>query len=75
MRFDRIKAVPGVCGGRPTVRGIRITVEHVLTLLGSGMSAQEIVGEYPLLELEDIYQCAAFGAWLASERIYYFENP
>lgn len=75
MEFDRIKAVPGVCGGRPTVRGIRITVAHVLTLMGSGMSAQEIVDEYPLLELEDIYQCAAYGAWLARERSYPFANP
>ena len=64
MEFDRIKAVPGVCGGRPTVRGIRITVEFVLSLLGSEMTAQEIVEAYPVLEPEDVYQCARYAAWV-----------
>jgi uncharacterized protein (DUF433 family) len=54
--FDRIKIDPQVCEGRPTIRGLRITVDFVLKLLGEGYTADEIVREYPELEKEDIYQ-------------------
>src|SRR5439155_26048962 len=66
--LDRIKVDPGVCEGRPTIRGLRITVEFVLKLLGDGYTAAEIVREYPELEEEDVYQAAQYGAWLATER-------
>ena len=68
MAFDRIKVDPIVCGGKPTVRGLRITVDFVLKLLGDGYTAEQIIGEYPELELNDVYQAAKYGAWLASER-------
>lgn len=66
--LDRIRVEPGVCEGRPTIRGMRITVDFVLKLLGDGLSAQDIVREYPELQLEDVYQAAKYGAWLASEK-------
>jgi uncharacterized protein (DUF433 family) len=66
--LDRIKIDPAVCNGRPTVRGLRITVDFVLKLLGDGYGAADIVRDYPELELEDIFQSAKYGAWLASER-------
>jgi uncharacterized protein (DUF433 family) len=66
--LDRIKVDPQVCEGRPTVRGLRITVDFILKLLGEGYTADEIVREYPELEKEDIYQAAKYGAWLASEK-------
>jgi uncharacterized protein (DUF433 family) len=68
MKLDRIRVVPGVCEGMPTIRGLRITVEFVLKLLGDGYAADEIVREYPELEKEDVYQAARFGAWLAGQR-------
>ena len=68
MAFDRITVDPNVCGGKPKVRGLRINVDFVLKLLGDGYSAEQIVGEYPDLELNDVYQAAKYGAWLASER-------
>jgi len=68
MSFDRIKAVPGVCEGRPTIRGLRYTVEFVLKLLGDGCTADDITREYPELEREDVLQAARYAAWLASER-------
>jgi uncharacterized protein (DUF433 family) len=68
MAFDRIKVDPNVCEGKPTVRGLRITVDFVLKLLGDGYTAEQIIGEYPELELNDVYQAAKYGAWLASER-------
>ena len=66
--LDRIKIDPGVCEGKPTVRGLRFTVDFLLKLLGDGYTAAEIVREYPELEKEDVYQAAKYGAWLASER-------
>lgn len=66
--LDRIQVNPGVCGGKPTVRGLRITVDFVLKLLGDAYTADDIVREYPELEREDVYQAAKYGAWLASER-------
>lgn len=68
MPLDRIQVIPGVCEGRPTIRGLRITVEFVLKLLGDGYSAADIVREYPELTLEDVHQAAKYGAWLANER-------
>lgn len=66
--LDRIKVDPKVCEGKPTVRGLRITVDFVLKLLGEGYTAEEIVRQYPELEREDVYQAAKYGAWLASEK-------
>jgi uncharacterized protein (DUF433 family) len=66
--LDRIKIDPRVCEGRPTIRGLRITVDFVLKLLGDGYSAADIVRDYPELEQEDVFQAAKYGAWLASER-------
>ena len=62
MAFDCITVDPNVCGGKPTVRGLRITVDLVLKLLGDGYTAEQIVGEYPELELNDVYQAAKYGA-------------
>ncbi|MBI4198437.1 MAG: DUF433 domain-containing protein [Chloroflexi bacterium] len=66
--FNRIKIDPAVCEGKATIRGIRITVEFVLKLLADGYSAREIVDLYPELQVEDVYEAARYGAWLASER-------
>lgn len=68
VAFDRIIVDPKICGGKPTVRGLRITVDFVLKLLGDGYTAEQIVAEYPELEVQDVYQAAKYGAWLASER-------
>ena len=68
IMLDRIRVDPGLCEGRPTIRGLRITVEFVLKLLGDGYTAGDIVREYPELEEEDVYQAAKYGAWLATER-------
>ena len=66
--LDRIQVDPKVCEGKPTIRGLRITVDFVLRLLGDGYTAEDIVREYPELEREDVYQAAKYGAWLASEK-------
>ena len=66
--LDRIKIDPAVCEGKPTIRGMRITVDFVLKLIGDGYTAEDIVREYPELQKEDIFQAARYGAWLATEK-------
>ncbi|HEX5658281.1 MAG TPA: DUF433 domain-containing protein [Polyangiales bacterium] len=56
-RFDRN---PCVCGGKPIVKGTRITVKLVLDLLASGLTVEEIVGEYPSLVEADVYAVIQF---------------
>jgi uncharacterized protein (DUF433 family) len=59
---DRITTEPGKRGGKPIIRGLRITVYDVLDYLASGMSEEEILGDFPELEQEDIRACLAFAA-------------
>ncbi len=66
--MDRIAVNPEVCEGKPTIRGMRFTVDFILKLLGDGYTADDIAREYPELEKEDVYQAAKYGAWLANER-------
>ena len=67
MEFQRIVIDPDICEGKATIRDTRMTVEFVLKLLGAGYTAPDVIREYPGLELADIYECATFGAWLASD--------
>lgn len=53
---------PGKHGGKPCIRGLRITVYDVLTWLAEGMSEDEILEDYPELETSDIRACLAFAA-------------
>jgi uncharacterized protein (DUF433 family) len=59
---DRIIIDPEIRFGKPYVRGTRITVGDVLSYLASGMSEQEILGDFPQLTSEDIRACLAFAA-------------
>ena len=62
--LERITIDPKICHGRPTLRGLRYTVEMVLELLSSGMTAEEILGDYEDLEHEDILAALAYAARL-----------
>jgi uncharacterized protein (DUF433 family) len=57
---SRITVEPGKRGGRPCVRGMRITVYDVLSYLAAGMSQQEVLDDFPYLTVEDIRACLAF---------------
>lgn len=65
--FSRITFNPHVMGGRPCIRGMRITVGTILTLLRDH-TPQEILAEYPELELADIDAALQYAAYLAEER-------
>jgi len=67
-QIDRITLDPAVMGGKPCVRGQRVTVAMVLGLLAAGRARQEILKAYPYLETEDIDQCLAYAAWRMEER-------
>jgi uncharacterized protein (DUF433 family) len=60
LTLDRITTNPNIMGGRPCIRGMRITVSIVLNLLVNGMNKKQIIEEYPYLEEEDIDQCIAY---------------
>ncbi len=59
---DRITIEPEKRGGKPCIRGLRITVYDVLEYLASGMSEDEILVDFPDLTREDIHACLAFAA-------------
>jgi uncharacterized protein (DUF433 family) len=61
--FPRIKVNPNVMGGKPCIRGMRVTVDTVLGLLAAGRRRVEILQSYPYLEPEDIEQAVAFASW------------
>ncbi len=69
----RISIDSNVCFGRPCIKGHRIWVSLVLDLLASGLTAQDIVREYPGLEEVDVLACIAYGAEMSRER--YVEIP
>jgi uncharacterized protein (DUF433 family) len=60
--LERITIEPGKAGGRPCIRGSRMRVQDILEMLASGMSAEEVVGEYPYLEADDIRAALAYAA-------------
>lgn len=60
--MDRITFIPGLCGGRPTIRGMRIRVSDILEMLAQGVSEAEILGDFPDLEASDIRACLHFAA-------------
>jgi uncharacterized protein (DUF433 family) len=66
--LTRITLDPAVMGGKPCIRGLRVTVGTVVGLLAAGRSREEILKAYPYLEPEDIDQALAYAAWRVEER-------
>jgi uncharacterized protein (DUF433 family) len=64
---QRVVSDPQVCHGKPCVRGTRIMVSVILDNLADGLSADEIVAEYPPLTVEDVRAAIAYAATLARE--------
>ena len=67
QRLDRITLDPQVMGGKPCVRGLRITVGTIVGLIASGRTVDEILAAYPYLEREDIRQALQYAAWRVEE--------
>ncbi len=65
--LTRITLNPEVMGGKPCIRGLRVTVGTIVGLLASGLSIDDILNAYPYLEREDIYEALSYAAWRADE--------
>ena len=68
MAIDRITIDPTVMGGKPCIRGMRVTVGTIVGLLAEGHSTAEILELYPYLEPQDIAQALSYAALRAEER-------
>ena len=66
--LDRITQRPDVMGGKPCIRGMRVTVGMIVGQIASGHSIEELLADYPYLEREDIMQALRYAAWRAEER-------
>ena len=68
--FDRITQDPNILAGRATIRGLRISVAHVVNLVANGMTPAQIVQELPDLEEEDVREALAYAAALAHDEVH-----
>ncbi len=68
LSLSRITFNPEVMGGKPCIRGIRITVGTIVGLMASGMTMEEILADYSYLEREDVMEALAYAAWRVEER-------
>jgi uncharacterized protein (DUF433 family) len=68
MNFPRITHDPAVMGGKPCIRGLRVTVGTLLGLLATGQTRERILAAYPYLEPDDIDAVLAYAAWRMEER-------
>jgi uncharacterized protein (DUF433 family) len=71
IQLTRITRDPAVMGGKPCIRGMRVTVGTVVGLMAAGHSEDDILKAYPYLEKEDLREALAYAAWRAEE----FELP
>jgi uncharacterized protein (DUF433 family) len=61
--FGRITQNPSVMGGKPCIRGMRVTVGMIVGQIGAGVSVEELLSEYPYLEREDVFQALRYAAY------------
>ncbi len=74
MTFQRITVDPKICGGKPTIRGLRFPVSRLLGLLAAGETPESILKAYPYLEPEDIQEALNYAALLADEEVVEFAS-
>lgn len=66
--LDRITMDPAVMGGKPCIRGMRVTVGTIVGLMAAGKTIEEILAAYPYIEREDILQALTYAAWRSEEK-------
>jgi uncharacterized protein (DUF433 family) len=66
-KFTRITLNPEVMGGKPCIRGLRVTAGMIVGLVASGYTYEDILSAYPYLEKEDITESLAYAAWRVEE--------
>ena len=70
LGFERITFDANILGGKACIRGLRISVALVVNLISNGMTAEQIVAEYPDLEVADIQEALKYAAWITEEAVY-----
>ena len=70
MVMDRITVNPAILGGKPIIRGTRLSVEFILDLLASDVSEAEILADYPHIIKDDIHACLRYAARSCKNEIY-----
>jgi len=66
--LTRITVDPEVMGGKPCIRGMRVTVGTIVGLIATGKTVEYILAEYPYLEHEDVLEALSYAAWRAEEK-------
>lgn len=66
--LDRITQRPEVMGGKPCIRGLRVTVGMIVGQIAAGRSVEQLLADFPYLEPEDIKQALRYAAWRVEER-------
>ena len=66
--FERITQDPAIMGGKPCIRGLRVTVGMIVGQIAAGRSVDELLADYPYLEREDVLEALRYAAWRAQER-------
>lgn len=66
--FPRITQNPAIMGGKPCIRGQRVTVGMIVGQIGAGRSIDELLADYPYLEREDVLEALRFASWRLQER-------
>jgi uncharacterized protein (DUF433 family) len=66
--FTRITHDPAVMGGKPCIRGLRVTVGMIVGQIAAGRTVEELLADYPYLKREDILEALRYAAWRAQER-------
>jgi uncharacterized protein (DUF433 family) len=66
--LTRITIDPEVMGGKPCIRGMRVTVGTIVGFIATGKTVEDILAEYPYLEHEDVMEALSYAAWRAEEK-------
>jgi uncharacterized protein (DUF433 family) len=67
--FERISVDAGVCHGQACIKGTRIPVHQIVSMLANGNTPESLINAYPTITLTDIRACLEYAAWLAEEQI------
>jgi uncharacterized protein (DUF433 family) len=66
--FERITQNPAIMGGKPCIRGMRVTVGMIVGQIGGGRTIEQLLADYPYLERDDVLEALRYAAWRTQER-------
>lgn len=72
--LTRITIDPEVMGGKPCIRGMRVTVGTIVGFIATGKTVEDVLAEYPYLEHEDVMEALSYAAWRAEEKEIFMVN-